>query len=80
MEYGYNNANEMTSAGGINYTYDGNGNLSNKGAFTYSWDFRNQLTEVKQSGTTIARFAYDGDGRRIRSTYDVRRLTTCGME
>jgi len=74
-DYSYNDANELGTANAVSYTYDNNGNLSTKGNFTYSWDFRNQLTEVKQSGTTIARFAYDGDGRRIRSTYDVR-LTT----
>ena len=76
MEYGYNNANEMTSAGGINYTYDGNGNLSTKGNFTYSWDYRNQLTGVVGQGFSLAN-VYDGDGRRVqsRSTFDAR-LTT----
>jgi len=76
VEYGYNNANEMTSAGGINYTYDGNGNLSTKGNFTYSWDYRNQLTGVVGQGFSLAN-VYDGDGRRVqsRSTFDAR-LTT----
>ena len=69
-DYSYNNANEMIAANGVSYTYDGNGNLTSKGDFTYSWDFKNQLTEVKKSGATVATFVYDGDGRRMRSTYN----------
>jgi RHS repeat-associated protein len=52
------------------YTYDLNGNLTQKvdGADTwiYTWDPENRLTQVQNNGTTIATFAYDPLGRRVQ--------------
>src|SRR4029077_15361174 len=45
--------NEMTSDGTYNYLYDANGNMTKKTTIstgdyvTYTWDFRNRLTDVK---------------------------------
>ncbi len=51
--------------------YDANGNLCAKGGTTctngtttYEWDADNRLVDVKQGGTTLASFVYDGLGRR----------------
>ena len=61
--------NEMSSDGTDNYTYDADGNLITKTVIatgvetTYTWDYRNRLTEVQQvSGgvtTTLAQYTYD---------------------
>jgi RHS repeat-associated protein len=46
------------------FTYDLNGNLTGDGVKTYEWDAANRLTAVKQGGSTLASFTYDGNGRR----------------
>lgn len=46
------------------YGYDPNGNMTSDGVKTYVWDAENRLVEVKQGGSTLATFAYDGVGRR----------------
>jgi len=48
------------------YTYDANGNLAGDGTRTFEWDAENRLTAVKQGGTTLASFTYDGRGRRAQ--------------
>jgi RHS repeat-associated protein len=45
-------------------TWDANGNLSNDGVRSYSWDSRNRLTGI----TGVASFVYDGFGRRQTAT------------
>ncbi len=52
----------------VNYTYDANGNLTGDGTRTFEWDAENRLTAVKQGATTLASFAYDGDGKRVQKT------------
>ena len=58
-----------TSGAGASYTYDPNGNLTQKiegtDNWTYSWNAENQLTKVEKNGAEIARFAYDPVGRRV---------------
>src|SRR6266542_3606979 len=51
---------------GATYTYDANGNLAGDGTRTFEWDAENRLTAVKQGGTTLASFSYDGKGRRAQ--------------
>lgn len=53
-----------TSSG--TFTYDANGNLTAQGTKTYEWNAVNQLTRVLDNDTEIARFAYDGYGRRAQ--------------
>ncbi len=44
-------------------TYDGNGNLTYDGTFTYGYDAESRLISV--SGTSLtASYAYDAQGRR----------------
>jgi RHS repeat-associated protein len=50
------------------FTYDLNGNLTGDGTKTYEWDAANRLTAVKQGGSTLASFTYDGNGRRATKT------------
>ena len=61
-----------TSSGGgttatTTYAYDNNGNLTNQGTTTYTWDYRNRLM---QSGTGLATstYAYDHNDNRIKLT------------
>lgn len=49
-------------------TYDPNGNLTAQGTKTYEWNARNELVRVLDGGSELARFAYDGFGRRAAKT------------
>ncbi|MBL0385943.1 DNRLRE domain-containing protein [Tumebacillus sp. ITR2] len=65
--YTYDAANQMQTAGGKTYTYDKNGNLLSDGTKTYVYDAADRLTQVKDaSGTVLASFAYEFDGRLTR--------------
>jgi RHS repeat-associated protein len=55
----YDVANEMTSWNGTTIGYDANGNISNDGAASYTWNGRNQL--ISRGATS---FQYDAYGRR----------------
>ena len=59
----YDAANEQISFAGATLTYDQNGNLTNDGMNSYSWDARNRLAGI--SGGATASFSYDSLGRRI---------------
>jgi len=62
----YNAAHQMVTHGNQTLSYDANGNLTNDGANTYTWDARNQLVAI--SGSVTASFQYDANGRRISKT------------
>ncbi len=62
----YDAANQQTQFNGVTQTFDANGNLTNDGTNTYSWDARNRLTAI--TGGVTAGFAYDGLGRRKSKT------------
>jgi RHS repeat-associated protein len=62
----YNAANRLTKWGATNITYDLNGNLTNDGSKTYTWNARNQLSAL--SGGAVASFQYEGLGRRVSKT------------
>jgi RHS repeat-associated protein len=62
----YDAANEQISFAGATLTYDQNGNLTNDGTNTYTWDARNRLTGI--SGGVTASFQYDPLGRRTSKT------------
>ncbi len=47
------------------FEHDANGNLTFDGTYTYRYDAFNHLVEVKDGGTSVARYAYDGLGRVI---------------
>jgi RHS repeat-associated protein len=52
----------MTAFNRTPQTYDPNGNLTNDGTNTYTWDARNHLVGI--TGANSASFVYDADGRR----------------
>jgi RHS repeat-associated protein len=50
----------------VNYTYDVSGNMTSDGTKCYEYNQANQLSKVKTcSGTTIAEYLYDHEGKRI---------------
>jgi RHS repeat-associated protein len=57
------------SGNGATYTYDSNGNLTQKtegsDTWTYEWDAENRLKRVLKNAAEVARFAYDPLGRRV---------------
>jgi YD repeat-containing protein len=63
--------NRYTSIGGNNLTYDDAGNLTtDKDGYKYTYDYENRITEIKDSSNnSVAEFAYDALGRRIKK-YD----------
>jgi len=61
----YDVANRLTSWNGTGLTYDTNGNLTNFGTKTYSWDARNQLVATSDGSST---YSYDVFGRRKART------------
>ncbi len=58
----FNADNGMSAFNGTTLSYDANGNLTNDGTNTYTWDARNHLTAI--SGAMAASFIYDAFGRR----------------
>ena len=59
----FNADNEMTAFNGTTLSYDANGNLTNDGTNTYTWEARNHLTAM--SGGAMASFIYNALGRRM---------------
>jgi RHS repeat-associated protein len=57
-----------TSFNGQALAYDANGNLTSDGMNTYTWNARNQLTQISQGGNAQLSFSYDALGRRIGKT------------
>jgi RHS repeat-associated protein len=65
--YQYDNANWLTSVGGISYTWDNNGNLLSDGVYTYTYDYDNRLTSAND-GIDSFSFAYNALGDRYQQT------------
>jgi len=61
--YTYDNADQMTAAGGVSYGYDSNGNQTSRGSDTLAWDFENRMTSATVGGTATT-YTYNGDGLR----------------
>jgi RHS repeat-associated protein len=61
--------NETATSPGTTYTYDAAGNMiaakTGSTITTYTYDYRNRLTEVTQNGTVIASYTYDALNDRI---------------
>jgi RHS repeat-associated protein len=66
--FAHNANNQMTARGGTPLTYDQNGNLTGDGTYTYTWDPRNHLSQIKQGTPTIASYVYDPFERRQKKT------------
>jgi YD repeat-containing protein len=63
--YQYDPANRLSTAGGVTYTWDNNGNLINDGNALYRYDLANRLISTTLSGATTL-FNYNGDGVRLK--------------
>lgn len=64
----YDANNRQTTWGAKTLTYDINGNLTGDGTYTYLWNARDQLTQVKQGSTVVSSYSYDAVGRRTAKT------------
>jgi hypothetical protein len=53
----------VISVGSGNYTYDANGNMTNRAGQSITWDLENRPISIGSSS-----FIYDGDGNRIKKT------------
>ncbi|HTV84822.1 MAG TPA: RHS repeat-associated core domain-containing protein, partial [Dyella sp.] len=53
-----------TSFNGQALSYDADGNLTSDGTNTYTWNARNQLTQIIQNGNVQLSYSYDALGRR----------------
>ncbi len=62
-----NNVNQYPTVGGISYTYDGNGNLSGDGVWTFTYDTENHLTSATKTGVGLT-YVYDGIHRQIQKS------------
>ncbi len=63
----YDSANRLTSAGGVSYTWDANGNLLSDGINNYGYDHANRLVEIVNQQSTITN-QYNGLGDRLSQT------------
>ena len=66
INYTYNNANRLLSAGNLSFGYDNNGNTTSRTGRTYGYDVKNNLIAV--SGDFSASYTYDGLGNRRTAT------------
>lgn len=70
--YSYQPSNKLTSTASASYAYDNNGNLISKvdsaGAWSFSYDEENLLTQVTTPNGPTINYKYDGLGRRIQRT------------
>lgn len=66
VNYSYNNANRLLSAGGLQFGYDSNGNATSRTGRSYAYDEKDNLTNV--SGDFSATYTYDGLGNRRSAT------------
>jgi RHS repeat-associated protein len=66
----YNADNQLTkwNSNAVQPTYDANGNMLTDGTYTYSWNARSQLVQLKQGTSVIATYSHDATGRRIGKT------------
>ncbi len=65
--YTYDNADQMTAAGGVTYGYDNNGNQTSRGADTFGYNAENRLTSTNLAGVAGS-YGYNGDGLRMSRT------------
>jgi RHS repeat-associated protein len=67
VSYTANNLDQYSAIGSVTPTYDGNGNLTFDGTFTYGYDAESRLVSASGAGNT-ASYAYDAQGRRKSKT------------
>ena len=67
VAYTPNNLDQYAAIGQVTPTYDGNGDLTYDGTFTYGYDAESRLISASGAGNT-ASYAYDAQGRRKSKT------------
>lgn len=67
ISYTANNLDQYSTVGGVTPTYDGNGDLTFDGTFTYGYDAEGRLISASGAGNS-ATYAYDALGRRKLKT------------
>ena len=67
INYTANSLDQYSAVGAVTPTYDGNGNLTFDGTFTYSYDAESRLISASGAGNS-ATYAYDALGRRKSKT------------
>jgi RHS repeat-associated protein len=72
--YTYDEANRLTSVGGVSYTWDANGNLLNDGTNSYTYDSANRLTAVSGKQTSV-NYVYNGLGDRLQQVVNGNKTT-----
>ncbi|MCL4231899.1 MAG: hypothetical protein KJ053_09970 [Dehalococcoidia bacterium] len=78
--YSYDDADRLTQvqpplpAPPVPYTWDNNGNLTNRGADTFTWDYEDRMVSAVVNGTTST-FTYRGDGLRDSRTVGITTTT-----
>jgi RHS repeat-associated protein len=70
-----NTLNQYSAVGAVTPTYDGNGNLTYDGSFTYGYDAESRLTGITQGASSIASYAWDAQGRRKLRTVGAAKTT-----
>ena len=71
INYTYDKANRLLHAGTTIYTWDNNGNQTQKrsgGITDYTYDHLNRLSSIVLPDGTTKRFAYYPDGRRLSTS------------
>jgi len=67
VNYTANALNQYTAVGAVAPSYDGNGNLTSDGTFTFGYDAENRLISASGAGNT-ASYTFDAQGRRKTKT------------
>ncbi len=62
VNYSYNDANRILTAGGTSFSYDNNGNTLSKTGYNYTYDYKDNITSI--SGNYSQTYEYDGLGNR----------------
>src|SRR5271154_4428792 len=58
INYTANSLDQYSAVGSVTPTYDGNGNLTFDGTFTYGYDAENRQTSVSQGSSAVASYAF----------------------
>lgn len=63
-----NNLNQLTSKNGVNFSYDGRGNLTYDGQFYKTYDAEGRLIKDSSAPGSVLTYEFDAIGRRISKT------------